>query len=125
MAKPLVRLRVVEIALGAALLALVLRAAQGQLVEGRKYAAAAKSQRTEHVVLESRRGTLFDRHGLGLALTQETYHVGVAPNELRDRNRDAAPIPAQLRLPRDDVDRGLPRRYGWFAGPFTSADVQP
>ena len=70
MAKPLVRLRVVEIALGAALLALVVRAAQVQLLEGRKYAAAARSQRTERVVLEARRGTLFDRHGLGLALTQ-------------------------------------------------------
>src|SRR3989440_964489 len=124
MAKPLVRLRVVEIGLGAALLALVVRAAQVQLLEGHKYASAAKAQRTEHVVLEARRGTLFDRHGLGLALTQETYHVGVAPNELRDLNRDAATIARQLRLARDDVDRGLRRRYGWVAGPFTSADVQ-
>ena len=61
MAKPLVRLRVVEIALGAALLALVLRAAQVQLVEGHKYAAAAKSQRTERVVLEAvRLGDIVD-----------------------------------------------------------------
>src|SRR3989442_562777 len=40
MAKPLVRLRVVEIGIGIALLALVLRAAQVQLVEGRRYARA-------------------------------------------------------------------------------------
>src|SRR6266481_3790549 len=111
MAKPLVRLRVVEIALGAALLALVVRAAQVQLLEGRKYAAAAKSQRTERVVLEARRGTLFDRHGLGLALTQETYHVGIAPNELRDPPRDAATIARQLRLAPRDVERGLRRFY--------------
>jgi len=64
MAKPLVRLRVVEIGLALALLALVLRSAQVQLVEGRKYAAVAKAQRTERVVLEARRGTLYDRHGL-------------------------------------------------------------
>src|SRR5437762_4303236 len=125
MAKPLVRLRVVEIALGAALLALVLRAAQVQLLEGRKYAAAAKAQRTERVVLAARRGTLFDRHGLGLALTQETYHVGVAPNELRDPTRDAAAIAHQLRLAPRDVERGLRRRYAWFAGPFTTAVAQP
>src|SRR5213594_3572697 len=125
MAKPLVRLRVVEIALGAALLALVLRAAQVQLLEGRKYAAAAKSQRTERVVLEARRGTLFDRHGLGLALTQETYHVGIAPNELRDPPRDAARIVRQLHLAPSDVDRGLRRRYAWFAGPYTTLEVQP
>ena len=125
MAKPLVRLRVVEIALGAALLALVLRAAQVQLLEGRKYAAAAKSQRTERVVLEARRGTLFDRHGLGLALTQETYHVGIAPNELRDPPRDAATIARRLHLAPRDVDRGLRRRYAWFAGPYTTLEVQP
>src|SRR5216117_4061242 len=125
MAKPLVRLRVVEIVLGAALLALVLRAGQVQLLEGRRYAASAKAQRTERVVLEARRGTLFDRHGLGLALTQETYHVGVAPNELRDPTRDAAAIAHQLRLAPRDVERGLRRRYAWFAGPFTTAEVQP
>src|SRR6266513_5341931 len=124
MAKLAVRLRFVEIGLGAALLALVVRAAQVQLFEGHKYAAAAKAQRTERVVLEARRGTLFDRHGLGLALTQETYHVGVAPNELRDAPRDAAIIAHWLRVAPRDVDRALRRRYAWFAGPFTTLDVQ-
>jgi cell division protein FtsI (penicillin-binding protein 3) len=125
MAKPLVRLRVVEIALGLALLALVLRAAQVQLVEGRTYAAAAKAQRTERVVLDARRGTLYDRHGLGVALTQETYHVGIAPNELRDPVRDAATIGRQLRIAPREVEHALHRRYAWFAGPYTTLDVQP
>jgi cell division protein FtsI (penicillin-binding protein 3) len=125
MAKPLVRLRVVEIGLVAALLALVVRAGQVQLVEGRRYAAAARAQRTEHVVLDARRGTLFDRHGTAIALTQETYHVGIAPNELRDPARDAATIARQLRLPQGDVQRGLRKRYAWFAGPFTALEVQP
>src|SRR2546425_855235 len=125
MAKPLVRLQVVQIGIGIALLALVLRAAQVQLVEGRKYAAVAKAQRTERVVLDARRGTLYDRHGLGLALTQETYHVGIAPNELRDQSRDAGTIARQLRLAPRDVERALHRRYAWFAGPFTPPDVQP
>ena len=125
MAKPLVRLRVVEIGIAAALLALVLRAAQVQLVEGHRYAAAAQAQRTEHVVLDARRGTLFDRHGTAIALTQETYHVGVAPNELREPSRDAAAIARQLRLAPRDVERSLRRRYAWFAGPFTALEVQP
>src|SRR5437879_10639600 len=125
MAKPLVRLRVVEIGIGIALLALVLRAAQVQLVEGRRYAAAAKAQRTERVILDARRGTLYDRHGLGLALTQETYHVGIAPNELRDPSRDVGTIARQLRLAPRDVEHALHRRYAWFAGPFTPPEVQP
>ncbi|HEV8510579.1 MAG TPA: penicillin-binding transpeptidase domain-containing protein [Gemmatimonadales bacterium] len=125
MAKPLVRLRVVEIGIAAALLALVVRAGQVQLVEGRRYAAAAQAQRTERVVLDARRGTLFDRHGTAIALTQETYHVGIAPNELRDPTRDVARIARQLRLPAREVERAVRRRYGWFAGPFTALEVQP
>ena len=125
MAKPLVRLRVVQIGLAAALAALVVRAAQVQLVEGRRYAPAAAAQRTERVVLEARRGALYDRHGIAIALTQETYHVGIAPNELRDTRRDAGVIARRLRVAPQDLDRALRRRYAWFAGPFTAQEVQP
>lgn len=124
MAKPLVRLGVVQLGLFAALAALVVRAAQVQLVEGRRHAAAAAAQRTEHVVREAPRGTLYDRHGTALALTQETYHVGIAPNELRDARRDAALIARQLRVPQRVVEGALRRRYAWFAGPYTTRDVE-
>ncbi|HEY6091708.1 MAG TPA: penicillin-binding transpeptidase domain-containing protein [Gemmatimonadales bacterium] len=125
MAKPVVRLQVVQIALGVALLALVVRAGQVQLIEGSRYAAAAKAQRTERVVLDARRGTLYDRHGTAIALTQETYHVGVAPNELKDPGRDAAIIAHQLRISAGEVNHGLRRRYAWFAGPYTALEVGP
>lgn len=125
MAKPLVRLRVIEVGLGLAMLALVVRAGQVQLIKGGRYAASAAAQRTERVVLEARRGTLYDRHGTAIALTQETYHVGVARNELRDTKRDVAAIARQLRLSAREVDRIMQRRYAWFAGPFTALDVQP
>ncbi len=125
MAKPAVRLSFVQVGLLAALAALVLRAAQVQLLEGRRHAAEAAAQRTEHVVLEAHRGTLTDRHGTALALTQETYHVGIAPNELRDPRGDAALIARRLRLAPRDLDRALRRRYAWFAGPYTALDVEP
>ena len=125
MAKPAVRLSFVQVGLLAALAALVLRAAQVQLLEGRRHAAEATAQRTEHVVLEARRGTLSDRHGIALALTQETYHAGIAPNELRDPRGDAALIARRLRLAPRDLDRALHRRYAWFSGPYTSVDVEP
>jgi len=125
MAKPVVRLSFVQGGLLAALAALVLRAAQVQLVEGRRHAAEATAQRTEHVVLEARRGTLSDRHGTALALTQETYHVGIAPNELRDARGDAVQIARRLRLAPRDLDRALRRRYAWFSGPYTAFDVEP
>src|SRR5439155_1753265 len=66
-----------------------------------------------------------DRYGTPLALTQETYHVGVAPNELRDPERDGATLARQLHLALADVRQALTRRYAYFAGPFSAIQVQP
>src|SRR5881397_2419994 len=125
MAKPGVRLRVVEFAVFLALALLVGRAAEVQLLQGRRWAEQARAQRTERIVLAARRGTLFDRHGTPLALTQETYHVGVAPNELRDPVKDGAVIARQLGLSARAWQQALRRRYAYFAGPFSALEVQP
>src|SRR5438132_1583134 len=125
MAKLAVRLRAVEIVVGGALVCIAGRAAQLQLLEGRRWAEEARAQRTEHIVLPARRGALTDRHGTPLALTQETYHVGVAANELRDPAKDAPRVARQLRLPTPEVQRALRRRYAYFGGPYSTLDVQP
>src|SRR3989475_11592161 len=125
MAKPAVRLRVVELGVFVALALLAVRAAQVQLLEGRRWAEEAQAQRTERIVLQARRGTLSDRHGTPLALTQETYHVGVAPNELRDPVKDGVVIARQPGLSARAWQQALRRRYAYFAGPFSALDVQP
>ena len=125
MAKPAIRLQVVAVGVFVGLVLLVGRAAQVQLLNGRRWAEEAQAQRTERIVLPARRGTLSDRHGTPLALTQETYHVGVAPNELRDAARDAETVARQLRLPLRDVRDALGRRYAYFAGPYSALDVRP
>ena len=125
MAKLPARLQVIEGALVLGLIALVGRAAQVQLVQGSRWSTEARIQRTEHIVLAARRGTLSDRHGKPLALTQETYHLGVAPNELRDPDRDPELIARQLHLPLSDIRPALRKRYAYFAGPFTSIQVRP
>jgi cell division protein FtsI (penicillin-binding protein 3) len=125
MAKLRVRLQVIEVALVVGLLVLLGRAAQVQLIDGGRWSTEARVQRTEHIALAARRGALLDRHGTPLALSQETYHVGVAPNELRDRERDAALLVRQLRLPVNDLRDALRKRYAYFAGPFTAVAVRP
>ena len=125
MAKPAVRLQVIQVLMFAGLAALVARAGQVQLLRGRRYAAAAQAQRTQRVVLEARRGTLFDRHGTPIALTHETYHVGIAPNELRNPADDGALIRRQLRLSTADWQRGMRRRYAYFQGPYGATAVEP
>src|SRR3989475_13164439 len=125
MAKTGVRLQVVQVGVVPALALLAVRAAQGQLLEGRRWAEEAQAQRTERIVLHARRGTLSDRHGTPLALTQETYHVGVAPNELRDPVKDGVVIARQLGLSARAWQQALRRRYAYFAGPFSAPEEQP
>src|SRR5256885_2334204 len=125
MAKSAVRLQVVQVGVFAAMALLAVGAAQVQLREGRRWAEEAQAQRTERIVLQARRGTLSDRHGTPLALTQETYHVGVAPNELRDPGGDGAVIARQLGLSATAWQQALRKRYADFAGPFSAPEVQP
>ena len=125
MAKPAIRLQVVEVGVFLSLVLLVGRAAQVQIVHGRRWAEEAQAQRTERIVLAARRGTLYDRHGTPLAVTQETYHVGIAPNELRDPATDGALISRRLGLSVRVWQQALSRRYAYFAGPYSALEVQP
>ncbi len=125
MAKPAVRLGVVQVAFALAVVAVVARAVQVQLVQGAAYRAQARQQRTERVVLPARRGAIYDRNGVPLALTRDVYHVGVAPRELRHRARDAVILARALGLSQRAVDRALRRPYAYLRGPYTASRVEP
>src|SRR5207247_6396142 len=124
MARLAVRLQVVEIAVGLGLVLLVARAAEVQLLQGRRWAEEAQAQRTERIVLAARRGALLDRHGAPLALTQETYHVGIAPNELRDPVQDGELIGRRLGISGRAWQQALRRRYAYFGGPYSALEVE-
>lgn len=125
MAKPLLRLQVVQWAFLLGLAAVVARAVHVQLVDGVRHRAAAEAQRTEHVVLQAPRGTIYDRSGVPLAMSREVHHVGIAPKELRDRARDTRTIARALGLSQRSVQRALTRSYAYFHGPFNAAQVAP
>ena len=84
MAKPAARIAVIQAGFALGVLVLLTRAVQLQIVEGEAWARLAESSRTERRVLPARRGALYDRNGVPLAVTQEFYRVGIAPNELDD-----------------------------------------
>jgi cell division protein FtsI (penicillin-binding protein 3) len=127
MAKPLARIAVVQFGFALGVLAIIGRAAQLQLLQGDRWAEQAQRQRTERRVLPARRGALYDRNGVPLAVSQEFYHVGVAPNELTDPHRAAQLLSRQLRVPFPALDRDLRSRKRWiyYHGPFTATQVQP
>src|SRR2546422_10034575 len=125
MARPAVRIQVVEFGVLVGLALLVGRAVQVQILHGRRWAEEAQAQRTERIVLQARRGALYDRHGTPLAVTQETYHVGIAPNELREPTADGALISRRLGLTAGAWPPAPRPRYAYFPGPDSPLEGQP
>lgn len=125
MAKPAARISLIQAVLALGALVVIVRAAELQLLEGTKWRAEAERTRREKRVLPARRGDIHDRNGVPLAVTQEYYEVGIAPNELRDPARDARTIARGLGLPLARVQRELVTRK-WIAlrGPYNGLEVR-
>jgi cell division protein FtsI (penicillin-binding protein 3) len=127
MAKPTARIAVVQLGFVIAVLAILARAAQLQLFQGERWAEQAARQRTERAVLPAKRGGLYDRNGVPLALSQEFYHVGVAPNELADPRAAGRQLIRSLGLVPAAVwqDLRAGKRWIYYHGPYTATQVQP
>src|SRR5687767_12935469 len=127
MARPAARIAVVQAGFALGVLALLARAVQLQIVDGEHWAQVAESKRTERRVLPARRGALYDRNLVPLAITQEFYHVGIAPNELDDPGSAFRTIVRSLGVPAAPLDREFRSRKRWLYlhGPFNATQVQP
>jgi len=126
MTRPLARIAVVQAAFGLMVLVILARAAQLQLVQGDRWAAQAERQRTEKAVLPARRGGLYDRTGIPLAISQEFYHVGIAPNELSTSAASRRLLARTLRTSWNALQRELrSKRWVYYHGPYTATQVQP
>ena len=127
MAKSTARIAAIQFGFAVGVVALLARAVQLQIVEGEKWAEEAESKRTERRELEARRGALYDRNGVPLAITQEFYHVGIAPNELDDPGTAFRLIVRSLGIAAAPLDREFRARKRWIYlhGPFNATQVQP
>jgi cell division protein FtsI (penicillin-binding protein 3) len=105
-----------------AAIAIVGRAVQLQAVEGERWAAVAADQQRGRQPLPARRGGVFDRNGIPLALTHETFGVAVAPRELRDARTAAERLVAVLGISDADARRATDRDRRWVVlpGRFTA-----
>ncbi len=127
MAKPTARIAAIQFGFAIGVVALLARAVQLQIIDGEKWAEEAESKRTERRALEARRGALYDRNGVPLAITQEFYHVGIAPNELDDPGAAFRLIVRSLGIAAAPLDREFRARKRWIYlhGPFNATQVQP
>jgi cell division protein FtsI (penicillin-binding protein 3) len=127
MAAPAFRIHALEAVFALALMGIVARAVQVQVIEGRQWAEAADAQLLVRETLPARRGTLFDRHGEPMAITHEYYHIGVAPREIEDTDAATRLLARHLgRSPREvraDLRSGRPWVY--YQGPYTASDIAP
>ena len=71
----------------AIMLLLTGRAFHLQVLQREKWSGAAEQQQARQRSLPAPRGTIYDRDGVPLAASEETFTIGVAPGELRDRKQ--------------------------------------
>ncbi|HEX8692488.1 MAG TPA: penicillin-binding protein [Longimicrobium sp.] len=109
------KLLAASVALAAVLI--VGRAVQLQGFEGAKWRAEADRQQQTRVPLPARRGAIYDRDGVPLALTRETFAVSVAPNEIRDRDQAVERMAEALKISRAAARRATNPRRKWVVLP--------
>jgi cell division protein FtsI (penicillin-binding protein 3) len=109
------RILLVGILVGASVV--VGRAAQLQVVEGGRWRERAEDQHADRLVLPAPRGTIYDRNGVPLAASEESYRVALAPRELADRGGVASLLEQVLGLSAAEARRALDPGRRWVVLP--------
>lgn len=125
MAKPSARITLLEFGFALVVAVIVARAGWLQLRESREAEEWLDGIAADTLVTPAKRGAILDRNGAPLAITNVYYHIGVAPNELRDTARAVRALakaldeaPARLRA------RIAAGRYLYWHGPFDATTVE-
>jgi cell division protein FtsI (penicillin-binding protein 3) len=125
MAKPKARIGVIQAMLVLGAVAVIVRAAQLQLLQGPRWKAEAVRSRLERKIQPALRGSIYDRNGTALVVTQESYVIGIAPNELVDHRQDARTIARALHLPLSALQRDLAtQKWVNIRGRYNGLEVQ-
>jgi cell division protein FtsI (penicillin-binding protein 3) len=102
--------------------AISLRLADVQVFAARRYNRYGNGQDTRVTVLPAVRGTIFDRSGQSLALTEEMTRVLADPYQIADPAGEAAALAPVLGLPVGTVASELSRPTGYaVVAPYVSA----
>ncbi|HET6571274.1 MAG TPA: penicillin-binding protein 2 [Solirubrobacterales bacterium] len=94
-------------------LAIAGRAFWLQGVQGAKLASEASYQQTEAVTVPGLRGSVLDRFGNPLAVSEDAKTIYATPYQVKDPPQTAAKLAAVLGLPRDEVLKSLTEESGF------------
>ena len=111
------RRRLLAGSVGLAALLIVGRAVQLQGFEGERWKGEARRQQQTTAPLPARRGAIYDRDGVPLALTRETFAVSLAPREIRDRGEAVRRLAAVLGMTRPAARRATDPKLRWVVLP--------
>lgn len=125
MAKPTARLSLMQAVLGLAALAVAGRAVMLQVIQHHAWETRAMARDERSREIPARRGTIYDRHGVPLAITRERYRLSIARNELADVGAVKRILVQHLGVPTGEVENRFQRAYPYFGGPFTAEEVAP
>jgi cell division protein FtsI (penicillin-binding protein 3) len=120
------RRRMLVLGMGIACVAIIARGVELQGFEGAKWRQVAADQQQARVPLPARRGGIYDRNGVPLALTRESFSVSVAPREVRDRAATARRLARVLGLAPAVAQRAVDASRAWYVVPgrFTAEQRQ-
>ena len=103
--------------IGLTALLIVGRAVQLQGFQGERWKNEAERQQQTRVPLPARRGAIYDRDGVALALTRETFAVSISPREVRDRGDAVRRLTRALGLTRAEARLATDPRRAWVVLP--------
>lgn len=126
MAKPAARITALQIAFGIGVVVVIGRAGWLQLIRGGELSRKAARERTKARELPASRGTIYDRNGTPLVISQPKYRVQLAIKEVKDTSLLIRRAVSELGISRDSLRRTFQRGkplYPYFYGPFTAMEV--
>lgn len=124
MAKPAARIAAIQVAMALGLLGLVVRAAQVQLVQRERWVEAGRSRRLAVRPLPARRGTILDRNGSPLAVSQQFFRVNIAFPQVRDTARLVSLASRHLGVRPEALRRAARTRRDYYLhGPWSASEV--
>jgi penicillin-binding protein 2 len=95
-----------------ALLAIVIRLVQVQIIEGDAFGAAARSNQIEVIPVAAPRGLILDRHGTVLVRSRPSFVCALVPSEVADVDKTLATLAGVLRIPVEKLRHRLFHHHG-------------
>ncbi len=106
------KLQIFVSAVALALLALVGRLTQIQVVEGEHFAAAARANQIRRIPVAAPRGRIYDRNGVVLVRSRPSFACGLVPSEVKDIDSVMNGLSAALGIPVDRLWDRLLHHHG-------------